>query len=106
MAVLEVQVQRDNWPLIPRVGLKRARCHRADPFEEVPQRGLMTGERLAMGDDRMRGRRRSGRPPDEILFDGERRARGERAIDAIGPATLIRVRVVRVEEHVFARQKL
>ena len=33
------------------------------------------------------------------MFDGERSAGRERAVDAIAPLTLIGVRVVRVEEH-------
>ena len=41
-------------------------------------------------------------PPHEILFDGEWRTGGERAIDAIVPAALIRIRVVRIEEHTLA----
>ena len=51
----------------------------------------------------MRGGRRRGRPPDEILFNGERSAGRERAVDAVAPLSLVHIRVVRVEKHPTAR---
>ena len=42
---------------------------------------------------------RGGRAPHQILFDGKRQSGGECAVDAIVPAALVRIRVVRIEEH-------
>jgi hypothetical protein len=98
MAVLEVEIQRNERPFVAQVRGARSGHDGANALEEIAQRGFLFGEWLTVRQDRASGTQQGRRPPDEILLNREWHAGRRRAVETIGPLTLVRIGIVGVEK--------
>src|SRR6187402_1790609 len=93
---LEIEVEHQYWPAIGLAVLQRAFDDRSDTIEEIlPQRRLAAIERVVMGDDRPLAGLVAKREHDVLLDDDGNLSGGDRSIDAIAPAAVFGIRVVR-----------
>ena len=107
---LDVEVQSDDRPHVAMLFARGLLDQRPDALEKVvAHRRFLTGETkrrfagLVVGDERSAHSSRRIAEPHEILLDGERRAGRQCPIDPVGPATVVGITVMCIEQHACTR---
>src|SRR5262249_758200 len=103
VVLLEVEVEHDQRPRVALVLRERAFHDWTDLVEEVPfeRRGAIQLRRVVRDED-LETAARSILSPIEVLLDRDGQASRKRTVDAIGPAVVLRIRIVGVEQHALA----
>ena len=97
---LQVEIENDEGPRAPVVVSERALDQRTDTLEKrVAQRGLLAVKWLAVRHDRPPRPIAFSRSPDKVLFDRQRYSCAERSIDAVGELSVVRIRVVGIQQN-------
>ena len=93
----QIEIQRDQRPLVMIGRLQRALDDGSHPLEKIIAHvGLVSGRRHAMRHDRPRLPSTLIRVPQQILLDRQRCSRRQRAVDAIVPPPKVWIAVVRI----------